>query len=309
MHIAKYGKKGLGQLFSHYERKNNEQRNYSNESIDKTKTYLNYNLAPAHEEGNYKFTVDRCKSLNILNRSDVNYCCDWCLTVPQEIKEDEEKCKAFFKASYNFLVNRYREENVIGAYVHYDETTPHMHFSFIPVKYSFTTSFNADTGEISEVEKGKVSAKEVIDRKELKVIHSELQEYLNQNLDFECNVLNGATKSNETVKQLKEKSKLKEEINTLTKQRDNIQKHTSALLNYNITLKKEEEELAKVVSNLFESYTTAIDEDTIKSIDNRFLSIQQGFRKFDAELEKGLQNEHKLSKINVLENDDGIDFA
>ena len=43
--------------------------------------------------------------------------------------------------------------------------------------------------------------------------------------------------------------------------------------------------------------------------DNRFLSIQQGFRKFDAELEKGLQNEHKLSKINILENDDGIDFA
>lgn len=309
MHIAKYGKKGLGQLFSHYERKNNEYRNYSNESIDKTQTHLNYNLAPAHKEGNYKFTVDRCKNLNILNRSDVNYCCDWCVTAPQEIKEDEEKCKAFFKASYNFLADRYREENVISAYVHYDETTTHMHFAFIPVKYSFTTSFNSDTGELTEVEKGKVSAKEVVDRKELKTIHNELQEYLNQNLDFECNVLNGATKSNETVKQLKEKSKLKEEINTLAKQRDSIQKHTSALLNYNETLKKEKEELVKVVSNLFESYTTAIDEDTIKSIDNRFLSIQQGFGKFDTEFEKGLQNEQKLSKIKVLGNDDSLDFA
>lgn len=51
----------------------------------------------------------------------------------------------------------YGEQNVLSAYIHKDETTPHMHFSFIPVT-------------VDKDGKEKLCAKEVVDRKELKTI-------------------------------------------------------------------------------------------------------------------------------------------
>ncbi len=47
--------------------------------------------------------------------------------------EYEDRTEAFFRDAYEFLVNRYGRENVISATVHLDETTPHMHFNFVPV--------------------------------------------------------------------------------------------------------------------------------------------------------------------------------
>jgi len=44
-----------------------------------------------------------------------------------------DKQKQFFQDSYEYLKNRYGEDNVISATVHLDETTPHMHFNFVPV--------------------------------------------------------------------------------------------------------------------------------------------------------------------------------
>ena len=49
------------------------------------------------------------------------------------ISYTDEQIKQFFELSYKFLSERYGEQNVISAYVHMDETTPHMHFLFIPI--------------------------------------------------------------------------------------------------------------------------------------------------------------------------------
>ena len=51
----------------------------------------------------------------------------------KEIYYTDEQIKQFFELSYKFLSERYGEKNVISAYVHKDETTPHMHFLFIPI--------------------------------------------------------------------------------------------------------------------------------------------------------------------------------
>jgi hypothetical protein len=44
-----------------------------------------------------------------------------------------EQIRCFFADSYDFLIDRYGQSNVISAIVHMDERTPHMHFNFVPV--------------------------------------------------------------------------------------------------------------------------------------------------------------------------------
>ena len=78
-----------------------------------------------------------------------------------------------------------------------DEKQPHMHFAFIPVVYDV------------KKDKEKVSAKEALNRSQLKRFHPELQEVIDKwidekEYDFECNVLNGATENgNKTIEELK----------------------------------------------------------------------------------------------------------
>ena len=154
----------MGHLMKHYERgtdENGEYIKFGNRQIDLSRTHLNYNLAPDH--GQLDFMQKRLREVYVLKRKDVNVMCSWVVTVPKELPEEFHA--EFFQRTYNFLRNRYSpdEKNIISSYVHMDEATPHMHFSFIPVVY--------------DAKKGreKVSAKEVINRTDLKTFHRDLQ--------------------------------------------------------------------------------------------------------------------------------------
>ncbi|MDK0731006.1 MobV family relaxase [Clostridium perfringens] len=187
-HFMKNTKGSCVNLLRHFER-NEGIKEYSNESIDFDKTYLNYNLAP--ERGDQlEFINKKCKEHKALNRKDVNVMCNWVVTLPKEI-DDEYEERRFFQKTYDFLSEKYGEENVISAYVHKDETTPHIHFAFVPVVFDEKKS------------KYKISAKECIDRNELKSFHNDFQKYLD-NYGFNCSVLNHATsKGNKSIKELK----------------------------------------------------------------------------------------------------------
>src|SRR5699024_4872032 len=90
-------------------------------------------------------------------------------TLPEELNgAPEGSQKQFFEETYDFLSERYGEENVIAGVVHNDETTPHMHFAFMPVTYD------------EKREREKVSAKEVLNRNELKSFHLDLQNVLKE---------------------------------------------------------------------------------------------------------------------------------
>lgn len=69
----------------------------------------------------------------------------------------------FFQESYNYLCDFFGEENVTCAVVHYDESTPHMHFDFVPM-----------TAE------NKLSRKEVMTRERLIRIQDEMPKYLQE---------------------------------------------------------------------------------------------------------------------------------
>lgn len=189
-HCMKHTKASCGHMFAHFDRK---AEHISNENVDRTRSHLNYNLAAHQQMEQGEFVRQRCSEVRCQNRKDVNVMVSWIVTVPKDLPQQAEP--AFFQAAYDFLENRYGRSNVVSAYVHMDEVTPHMHFAFVPV-----TQDRKRGGY-------KVSAKEVITRRDLQTFHSDLSKYLEQQLGFPVNVLNEATKEgNRSIEQLKRQS-------------------------------------------------------------------------------------------------------
>lgn len=212
-HVAKYAKGALGHMLSHYDRS----KDNLNDGIDKSRTELNYNLADHQQMKQLDFIHKRLGEVKVQNRKDVNVLCDWVITVPKDLPQEEHR--KFFEESYRFLNSRYGKENVISAYVHMDETTPHMHYAFIPVKHGFKK--NKKNPDIS-TEYYKVSAKEVLTRYELKKFHPDLQKHLERALGHEVKILNDATKEgNRSIQDLKRQSAT-ERLQEVTKEASEI---------------------------------------------------------------------------------------
>ena len=188
---TKYTKGAMGHLTKHYERAKGEDGQYikfGNQDIDTSRTHLNYNLAPDHNQLDY--IHKRLDEVYCMKRKDVNVMCSWIVTAPQDLDPRQEK--AFFQESYNFLEEKYGQKNVISSYVHMDEKTPHMHFSFIPV----VADRKHRQGE-------KVSAKECVTKTDLQQFHEQLQHHLTEK-GISCSMINGATlQGNKSIEELK----------------------------------------------------------------------------------------------------------
>lgn len=192
-HFAKYAKATCGQMLSHYDR---EKEKIGNENVHRERSYLNYNLAPDHHMSQGAFIRKRCSEVRCQNRKDVNVLCDWIVTIPKDfLSEHPEREREFFEQVYSFLESRYGSQNVVSAYVHRDEITPHIHFAFVPV--------------VPDKKRNgyKVSAKEAVTRSDLKRFHVDLSKYLKQQMGLEINILNGATaEGNKSIDELKRQS-------------------------------------------------------------------------------------------------------
>ena len=100
--------------------------------IDVSRTWLNYNLAPAREGGQAAFIERRLGEIYCHKTALKNAIVDWVVTLP-DMAQYEGREAEFFRACYEYLAYRYGEQNVVSAYVHMDEQQPHMHFVFVPV--------------------------------------------------------------------------------------------------------------------------------------------------------------------------------
>lgn len=189
-HCSKFVRAASGGMFIHYDR--TAEHKLSNQDIDKSRTHLNYNLAVADQPLNQSvFLKKRLTEVKTNGRRTQNVMCDWVVTLPVEVRQGDEK--KFFEETYQFLQKKYGKENIISAYVHNDETTPHMHFAFVPVE-------KTPQGD-------KLNAKAIINRNTLKAFHGEYSRVLNEKLGYECGVVNGATLEqggNKTIKELKQ---------------------------------------------------------------------------------------------------------
>lgn len=197
MNCEKFTRNQSGNILVHCNR-SDPNRTYKNQEIHHDRTHWNYNLAPKHEGmTDYEFMKSRCEEFKILKRSNVNWMVSWIITIPADYEGSQEM---FFKEAYNFMESKYGKENVISAYVHLDETSPHMHFCFVPVVFD------------TKKQEYKVNAKVCINRTELLKIHPQMQEYLESKLQTKVNILNGATaEGNKTIEQLKKEEKIKKE--------------------------------------------------------------------------------------------------
>lgn len=198
MNCEKFTRNQSGNILVHCDR-SDPNRTYKNQEIDHSKTYLNYNLAPEHKGmTDYEFMKKKCEEFKILKRKDVNWLVSWVITMPADYTGNKA---LFFREAYNFMENRYGKDNVVSAYVHLDETSPHMHFCFVPVIFD------------KKKQEYKVNAKQCINKVELKQIHPEMQEYLEKKLQTKVNILNGATaEGNKTIDQLKKEEKIKQKV-------------------------------------------------------------------------------------------------
>ena len=205
-HYEKYTKGAMGHMLSHYDR--SEPSSKSN--IDPLRTHLNYNLADKDQPLNQlDYIHKRLSEVKVLKRKDVKVLCDWIVTAPQELTNDFTR--QFFEITYNFAVKRYGKENVVSAYVHMDEVTPHMHFAFIPIVEDKKYSEKHPDLPIHF----KVSAKEKVGKWELKNFQYDLEEEIKKTFPI-LTIMNGATKGgNLTVEQLRYKSSLEYSLSKL----------------------------------------------------------------------------------------------
>ena len=140
-HLAKYtGGFETKRLYDHWSRARDNDGNYI--------TYPHEHGGSGHIERDLSknnYTIGDIKSLDwISKRLEKVYqkpnqkrpiqTCDIIVTLPTSESKDEANIKRFFQAVYDSLKKQYgKNNNIVGAWVHLDESQPHIHFAFLPI--------------------------------------------------------------------------------------------------------------------------------------------------------------------------------
>ena len=132
---TKYKRENLKGIYRHNERRN---KNYSNDNIDKEKTYLNYSLKSPKYRYDKEFDMMKEKyNLKGQIKTVSNIACEYIITSDKQFFEEigEEETKRYFETAYQFVAEykNLGEQYIMSAKVHMDEETPHMHLIFLPV--------------------------------------------------------------------------------------------------------------------------------------------------------------------------------
>lgn len=135
---TKYKRENLKGIYRHNERKN---KNYSNDNIDKGRSYLNYSIkSPKYR---YDKEFDRLKEEYNLKgqiKTVSNIACEYIITSDKQFFEEigEGETRRYFEIAYNFVAEykNLGEQYIMSAKVHMDEETPHMHLIFLPVVHT-----------------------------------------------------------------------------------------------------------------------------------------------------------------------------
>lgn len=168
-HVLKVKQGAVSPLVAHYERTPELERGYVRGNIDPERTALNYNLRPAdvrQEVGLAIVQHEQTSGRGI--RKDANVLCDWVVTLPQDCPR--ERSRDFFESVAQFMEGRYGKGNVLGCYVHMDETTPHAHIPILPMR------------------DGKLVASKVVNRADLKSFHGDLGKAVDAALGFHVSI-------------------------------------------------------------------------------------------------------------------------
>lgn len=155
MHITKH-KAGARGLQRHNERK--EGQKHRNRNIDPTRTKDNVWLTP--DDG--RTFNERIESILEANytgkrkpRSDAVKMCEITVQIGGDLAEngtEEEQIEALME-SFEELKETYGESNIVSAVIHVDETTPHLHFDFVPITKKGGLSAREVVGDRAQMRK------------------------------------------------------------------------------------------------------------------------------------------------------------
>lgn len=184
--VKKFKRDAIGHVCAHLER-SVKPGHYGNKNIDQARLAEDcVNLAPTREGGQIAYIKQQTNAVmgfRTLRKDAVRMCC-WVVTVPENVPKENEQ--EFFRTAYDFLVERYGsksgmgEDCVISAYIHQSETTPHLHFAFLPI--------------MERDGKKTFCAKEVVNRTDLATFHKDLAAYMEQRgICSERDILTGTT--------------------------------------------------------------------------------------------------------------------
>lgn len=164
-HIEKYQASALGNMLGHYERRAELEHGYERSNIDPSRTPENYNLCERPDP--LGFVDERIAALDLKRapRKDAVRMIDTVVTLPAAYHGDTREFMAAVKETLDGI---FGAENCAGAYVHMDETTPHMHYASVPV-----------------TEDGRLSAKSLLNRTFMKRFHDRLEAGVCERLGIE----------------------------------------------------------------------------------------------------------------------------
>lgn len=233
--VRKFTRAAVGHLLAHFERRQklNEETGqweyvqFGNRDIDTRWSELNYRTWPPLSDEDYKIrgvsvdpkltaaweasgapdesSLDRWRRIYHdtphVNRKDLACFCCWAMALPDPIPL--ERADQFFNLVTRYCIRKYGAENIVGAWVHWDEIgRPHIHVAFVPVAVKPTD----DGGE-----ERRICAKDVLNRKHLSGWHDGLVSLVQQVMMIdEPGILNGRTEQeggNLSVKALKARQK------------------------------------------------------------------------------------------------------
>ena len=229
MHIEKFKATQTYRMCNHFERQEGDGIKRGNENIHAERTHLNYNLCTHNEEKGYQRIQSILERDDVFvygqgKRKDLVNMCDVVITVPKSLPH--KLYRDFFAMSARFLENRFgvsNSMNVVSSWVHMDETTPHMHFAFVPL-------VNANEKQRAGGFAYKLCANEVVTRKNLKTLHQDMQRFLESKLLCEVDVV-----TNETVKSVDmvtfKRRKLAQEAAELAEKQEKVSRHLETLEN------------------------------------------------------------------------------
>lgn len=226
--LTKFTRSGLGQILAHV-RRGSEPERYPDGNLKKLRKYKNQNIVATHSKYNYnlrergdnltdyQYIEKRVKEHNVLKRDNVNWLGSWVVSLPKSLQNaNEEDKEMFFKETFQFLSERYGKDNIVYAYVHMDETTPHMHTGVTPCFY------DKDKKRLA------CNYKKFFSRKEYQTFHKDFSKHMKEVFGYDIGVYDDTERKkafNKTTTELiKEGNKWANKVESLEHQAENAER-------------------------------------------------------------------------------------
>lgn len=178
MNVKKFNKDNYKRIIRHCFRTKDVNGNYherSNPDIDFSRTHLNYCIGG--DVGDVKWfdkkLQDYMETNKVRNKTTV-LLASWVIQIPDFYDGDEDE---FFQKAFDIFAKKY--PYYIGGFVHKDETTPHMHFLWCPIK------------------DGKFNAKEILTKQELENMHLWFEKELEKSFGYHVAIMKDETRQRE----------------------------------------------------------------------------------------------------------------